>query len=252
MTSAVSRFYNAIQNANEVPARDLVGLFVYFLTVEQGNSSATGNDVKQCFVECELSPPGRIAAYLSEGLTSKPQLYVKAGQTGYRLQRHYRETLSAKLGGEVVVAQTSAELRQLEATMPAGARKDFLLETITCFEAGANRAAVVMCWILTIDQLFDHVVKHRLTEFNQALAKNPDKRVKQVASRADLNDIPEGRFIEYLRAANIISNDVRKILDEKLGTRNSCAHPSTIDVKRSKVIDFIEDLVTNVVLKFPA
>ncbi|MGE4430825.1 MAG: hypothetical protein AB7E05_08815 [Sphingobium sp.] len=44
---------------------------------------------------------------------------------------------------------------------------------------------------------------------------------------------------------------MRKILDQKLGTRNSCAHPSGVTVNKSKVIDFIEDLVDNVILKFP-
>jgi hypothetical protein len=251
MLNPASRFYNAINRVNEVSSRDLVGLFVYFLTVEQGNASATGSDIKQCFNDCELTPPGRIAAYLSEGLTSNPQLYIKAGQTGYRLQRHYREELSAKLGAETVVAQTSAELRRLELIFPPGAKKDFLLETISCFEAGANRATVVMCWILTIDHLFDHVMNHKLPEFNMALAKNP-ARTRHISNREDLSEISEGRFIEYMRAANIISNDVRKILEEKLGTRNSCAHPSAISVKRSKVIDFVEDLVTNVIAKFPS
>lgn len=250
MSQAVNRFYNSIQDAVNAASSDLVAFFVYFLTVEMGNESATALDVEQCFRDCDITPR-RVSAYLTEGLTSNPQRYVKATQ-GYKLQRHYRETLSTMLGAQRAVAQTSVELRRLEAALPDGAKKQFLSETIDCFEAEANRAAVVMCWILTVDHLFDHVMKHKLNEFNQALSKNPDKRVKQVVTRDDLSEIPEGRFIEYLRAANIVSNDVRKILDEKLGTRNSCAHPSGISVKRSKVIDFIEDLVTNVILKFPA
>ena len=47
-----------------------------------------------------------------------------------------------------------------------------------------------------------------------------------------------------------ISKDVRKILDTSLGVRNSCAHPSGITVKNTKVISFVEDLVDNVVLKY--
>ena len=71
-----------------------------------------------------------------------------------------------------------------------------------------------------------------------------------IQNRDDFGEIPEGKFIELLRAGNIISNDVRKILEEKLGTRNSCAHPSGISIKPSKVIEFIDDLVANVVLKY--
>ena len=96
------------------------------------------------------------------------------------------------------------------------------------------------------------VLAHHLSAFNGVLAKNTDKRVKvtSITTRDDFSDIPEGKFIEFLRSANVISNDVRKILDEKLGTRNSSAHPSGITVKPSKVIDFVDDLVSDVVLKY--
>jgi len=60
----------------------------------------------------------------------------------------------------------------------------------------------------------------------------------------------EAKFIEICRAANIISNDVRKILDTSLGVRNSCAHPSGIKVTDTKVIAFVEDLIENVILKY--
>lgn len=60
----------------------------------------------------------------------------------------------------------------------------------------------------------------------------------------------ESKFIDLCRVAKIISNDVRKILDQKLGTRNSSAHPSGVTINKSKVIDFVEDLVDNVVLKY--
>ncbi len=54
-----------------------------------------------------------------------------------------------------------------------------------------------------------------------------------------------------LRSAGIITNDVRKILDTQLGFRNTAAHPSTVDVPESKVVGAIEDLVLNVILKYP-
>ena len=125
-------------------------------------------------------------------------------------------------------------------------------ETINCFEAGANRATIVMCWILALDHLIDYVMKKYAAAFDQVLAANTDKRVKvtSIRSRDDFADIPEGKLIEFIRSAGAISNDVRKILEEKLGTRNSCAHPSSISIKRTKVIDFVEDLITNVVLKY--
>jgi hypothetical protein len=184
-------------------------------------------------------------------LKGKPPKYIKVNG-GYKLQRHIREALSSKLGAEKVTAQTSATLRGLEHKLPERSDKDFLRETIDCFEAGANRATIVMAWILATDHLFAYIIAHKLAEFNAVLALNTDKsiKVKAIARSDDFTEMKESKFIELCRQAKIISNDVRKILQQKLDTRNSCAHPSGITVNKSKVIDFVEDLVENVVLKY--
>ena len=161
-----------------------------------------------------------------------------------------REALSRKLGAETVTAQTSATLRGLEHKLPAGANKEFLKEAIDCFEIGANRAAITMAWILAVDHLFAYILAHKLSDFNAALAQDKGVKINAVSQRDDFNEIKEIKFIEICRASGVISNDIRKILDQKLGTRNSCAHPSGVTVNKSKVIDFIEDLVDNVILKF--
>ena len=242
MSAGASRFYSSIDNAAKLGDKELVGQFVYFLTVEAGEESASAKLVDDCFVACDLKPPARTAAYLSEAV--RDGKFVKAHR-GYKLQRHYREELSRMLGAEKVVVQTNVELRKLQVRFSAGSTKDFLKETIDCFEAGANRATIVLCWILAIDHLIAYVLKHHAAAFNTVLAANTDKRVKVkiVSGRDDFSDIPEGKLIEFLRSSGVISADVRKILDEKLGIRNSSAHPSAIAIKRSKVIEFVDDLV---------
>lgn len=252
MTDAVNRFYNSVENASGQSQSALVELFVYFLTVEAGQDAASPKQVADCFAACDLVVPKNVSARLSEGLTDKPPRYIR-GNGGYKLQRHMREALSRKLGAEKVIAQTSASLRGLEHKMPEGANKDFLKEAIDCFEAGANRATIVMAWILAMDHLFAHILARKLAEFNAALAQNTDKsvKVKVITQRDDFTEMKESKFIEFCRSAKIISNDVRKILEQKLDTRNSCAHPSGITINKSKAIEFVEDLVDNVVLKYP-
>lgn len=249
MNDPVNRFYNSVAGAATQSQSALIELFVYFLTVEFGQEAATPRQVNACFEACDLSIPGNVSARLSEGLKGKKPRYLKT-KSGYKLQRHMREALSKQLGAETVTAQTSATLRGLEHKLPAGADKEFLKEAIDCFEAGANRAAIIMTWILAIDHLFAYIIAHKVTDFNAALAKDKGVKISAVSQRDDFNEIKESKFIELCRAAGIISNDVRKILDQKLGTRNSCAHPSGIIVNKSKTMDFIEDLVDNVVMKF--
>jgi len=253
MSDAINRFYAGIKDVHALKPTDLVGYFAYFLTVVAGNPVATTAEIDECFRACDLSPPKNTSAYLSKQLSGKPPRFVKA-PGGYRLQRAYKEELAGSLDtASSVIMQTSTELRKLEAKVPAGAEKGFLKELIDCFEIGANRAAIVMCWILVLDHVCEFVLRHHLAAFNAALAKNTDKRVRvsSVTSRDDFSDIPEGKLIELLRSAGIISGDVRKILEEKLGIRNTSAHPSAVSVKPSKVVEFIDDLVENVVLKFP-
>ena len=250
MSDAVNHFYSSIENASSESQNALVELFVYFLTVEAGYEAATSRQVAECFSACDLVVPANVGARLSEGLKAKPPKYIKTG-IAYKLQRHTREAVCKKLRGKTVPAKTSATLRSLEDKLPIGANKDFLKEALDCFEIGANRAAVVITWILVMDHLFHYILANRLAEFNVALFNDKGVKLSAILHRDMFNDIKESKFIELCRAAGIISNDIRKILDEKLGTRNSCAHPSGVTVNKSKVVDFIEDLVDNVVLKFP-
>ena len=249
--SAVNRFYSAIPEVGKLRQSDLIGYFAYYLTVEMGEASAAPTSLEECFSACDLPVPGSTSAHLSKNLKGREPKFVKV-PGGYRLHRSYRDQLSAQLGELRNNVQTNTTLRKLEDGVRLSSEKEFLSELISCFEAGANRAAIIMCWLLAVDHLQSYVLAKQLAAFNSVLAANTDKRVKvaEVRTRDDFADIPEGKFIEFLRSAGIISNDVRKILDGKLGIRNSCAHPSGISVKPSKAIEFIDDLVENVILKY--
>jgi hypothetical protein len=249
MTDATNRFYEAIEAPTSLSQRELIELFAYHLLVERGEVCVTAGLINDCFEACDLTAPSRTAQLLSEGVKSGE--FVKAPK-GYKLQRHHRDELAKQVKGSPSKSQSSTTLRLLEAKITAGKTRDFLKETIDCFEVGANRAAIVMCWILTIEHLIEHTMNHHLSAFNTVLSGNTDRRVKvtSIRGRDDFGDIPEGKLIEFWRSSGIISNDVRKILEEKLGVRNSSAHPSSVAIKTSKVIEFVDDLVENVVLKY--
>jgi len=248
MTTAINRFYNSIKDPANIGDRELVGLFGYYLTEEAGEEAFGAADIDKCFRDVKLTPPKRTPAYLSEGVSKDH--FVKHSK-GYQLQRHYRDGLAARFGGETPRVQAHPALRKLEVRV-AGAEQAFLKETIDCFEVGANRATIVMCWILAMDHMCEYILAKKLNDFNAVLATNTDKRVRvsKVATKDDFSDIPEGKLIEFMRSAGVISNDVRKILDEKLGVRNSSAHPSAIAIKSTKVVEFVDDLIENVVLKY--
>lgn len=252
MSNETVKFLYSIQDGSKLRPSEHIDVFAYFLTVIKGKPAAKVREIENCFRVCDLPMHTRISQYLSENANKKPPRYLKV-EGGYRLQLNLREEVGAKIGVERIVLQTSNELRELESRIPAGPSRAFLKETIDCFEIRANRATIVMCWLLAIDHLCNYILKHHTVAFNAVLAANNDRRIKisAVSNRDDFSEIPEGKFIEFCRSSGVISNDVRKILDSKLGTRNSAAHPSMIEIASSKVIDFVEDLVINVVMKYP-
>jgi hypothetical protein len=138
-----------------------------------------------------MAPPSWLAPHFSNGLRP-PRRYLKV-DGGYRLENKRRDELLAQLSDTVPNIQTSEALGRLEAQVAPGAKRDFLHETVTCYNAGANRAAVVMCWALAVFHLQEHILADadRLSAFDAVLAKNQDKRVriKSVAKQDDFTEI---------------------------------------------------------------
>jgi hypothetical protein len=96
MIDGVGEFYSSISNAADFNDSELVDLFAYYLTVEKTALAATVTQIGDCFKACDLTPPARLAPYMSEGLRSKPQKFVKV-DNGYKLQRHYRDAVAQRL-----------------------------------------------------------------------------------------------------------------------------------------------------------
>ena len=109
-----------------------------------------------------------------------------------------------------------------------------------------------MVWNLALYHLYRYVLSKKLKAFNAALAQNKDRRIKITAITIldDFGGIPDSKFVELARTARVISNDVRKVLESKLGVRNTYAHPSNLTISEVKAADFIIDLVENVVVKY--
>ena len=135
MSAGASRFYTTIENPEQRAPKELVGLFVYYLTVELQEASATKKSVETCFTACDLAPPARTASFLSEGVAEG--IYVKAPEGGYKLQRHYREEISKKLGAERVVVQANAGTTLRAPNLS----RDPLLRAYAPFTNAANAAA---------------------------------------------------------------------------------------------------------------
>lgn len=211
------------------------------------NSSARffdSNSMARAYEALDLSQPANFADYFTK--MRARGLLVKHG-TGYRLSRTASDRISAELGSPSLAA-ISSELERLP-SMLTGNEAAFLQESINCLRVKAWRAAIVMSWVLTVNHLQEYVLTNGLSAFNAALSRNSRYTSVAIRSKEDFEEIKEADFIQLLRSAGLITNDQRKLLDEKLGIRNSFAHPSGMAISEAKVTAFLEDLVYNILTK---
>ncbi len=255
MADSLEAFVLQIPELGEKKPSELIDYFVYYLTVMAGHDGATASQIDGCFDESNLPKYSNTSSYLTRNqkrARGKIPKFIRKSK-GVRLERNSELELQKTLRAGPARIETSHLLRSLLSKVASPQEQAFLHEAVDCYEIGARRAAVVMAWLLAVNHMFEYVLAHHLSAFNVVLSANTDKRVKikTVAKVDDFSEIPEGKFIEFLRSAKLISNDVRKILDTKLGIRNSTAHPSAVTLSEVKATDFIIDLVDNVVLKYP-
>jgi hypothetical protein len=254
MQEKLESFLLQIPDFGQQSPPDLIDYFVYFLTVIEKRKYVRPTDVEDCFDSTRLKKYSNIPAYLSnnaKSLKKKKPKFIKT-KDGYQLERNHQLNIQKHLHAGPAKVETSHLLRGLLSNLTDKKEQTFLQEVIDCYEIGARRAAIVMAWILAVYHLYKYIFKHELGAFNSALASRKDKslKIRSIAKMDDFSEIPDKKFIEIARSAKVISNDVQKILDVKLGIRNSCGHPSGITVPEIKATDFIIDLADNVITKF--
>jgi hypothetical protein len=233
-----------LHNRNQ---QDLSAFLIYWAVEIHGLPAVDAVMLNQLFNALDLAEPTATRSILSK-LKAKRQV-VKTG-SGYKPSAHLKETVKQQLQEKPPLLKAAPHIESLLQKVTRPDAKSFLEEAHLCLRANAPRAAMVMTWIVVVDHLFEYVLAHKLTDFNIALAKKNPK-AKLITTKDDFSDLKEKDFIEVCRSAGVFNNDLRKILDERLGNRNTAGHPSTVTIHGGKAAGFIEDLVDNVILKLP-
>jgi hypothetical protein len=251
-------FLRSIPNFREFSRKSKILLLAYYLRQYKGILEFKAEDI-EAVCKGVLKPPSDLKVQLRLLGRGKNSLLAKGGATDvFSLNMPGMDEVESYLAGtdpatavvDAMIADALAYLKKVIAKLGDDNQRKFMAEAVSCLAVDAPRATIVMAWAGAIDHLYDFVLKHKIADFNAALAKRTDRHAKiVVATKDDFGDIKETVFIEVARSAGVITNDVRKILDEKLGVRNTCAHPSTVEIHRSKVVNFIEELVDNIITK---
>lgn len=233
-----------------LPQKEQIKLMAFFYCLENDIDTFETKHVRDEFIKNKLSIPSGITSLVPQMSKSKPPIFLKINK-GYTLHRNIKKELEKNYCEDIHEIEVSSKLRDLLAIVKSIEQKNFLEEAIKCFEVRAYRASIILCWLLTMDVLYEYALKTiNLGAFNLAIQSHGKYKKLSLSKKDDFSDIKESDFIELLRVSKLISNDIRKILDEKLGIRNSTAHPNSIQIDDYKAIAFIQDLINNVVNKY--
>ncbi|MFP5261013.1 MAG: hypothetical protein ACLGJB_03805 [Blastocatellia bacterium] len=232
---------------------DRIRFFAWFLHSKRNKERFSPADIRACYEELSLNKPSDVNPYLSQMTARKPPEMVK-DKRGYALEKRLRDKLESKYGQRAATVVVDKMLLDLPNQVPNLVERTFLDETIRCYRAEAFRATIVMAWNLAYHHLCDFILKNHLAAFNAQWpltlpGHHKDSKIKAIATHDDFAVLKESQMIQVCRSANIITNDLRKVLDEKLGRRNSAAHPSSVSFSPHTAEECVIDLITNVVLK---
>jgi len=245
----VGAYVDSVENFDHLSQKEQVKLLAFFHSQVNNKEVFTTSEIKACFLEHNLSMPANISNELSKLIKEKPQFIIKVNN-GYSFHRTAKKGLQDSFVSSGPAIQVSKALRDLIPKINSKEQKAFLEEAISCFEIQAYRASILMTWLLTMDVMYEYVITKKLMEFNAAVQTHGKHKKLTFNIKDDFSEIKESDFFELLRVGKLISNDVRKILVEKLDFRNTCAHPNTVVVKNSKAIAVIDDLIENVIFKY--
>ena len=121
--------------------------------------------------------------------------------------------------------------------------RNYLEEGLKCLQVGALRACVVFIWAAAIRIIQEKLIGSYLTTVNSALKKH-DPKARAIRRLDDFAYIKDSLTLLAAKELGVIDKNQKDALEEALGLRNRCGHPSKYIPGVKKVSAFIEDLVS--------
>ncbi len=247
---SLENFVERVPDFDNLDASQKIRFFAYYLLEHKKQEHFTAADINACFDVLHITPYSNISMYLSRQAKGKGAIFIK-NKSGYRMERQCKRDIETEVSDSPIIRATKSTLRNhVKDNLPEFS-KAFIEEGVKCYEYGLYRSAIVMTWLFAVDHLCEYIISNKLNEFNAVyMADKANRKNLQIHTKDDFSEMQEKQFIQLCRTAKIISNNVRIILEQKLDTRNTYAHPANITITPAKCSDFITDLLDNVVSKY--
>jgi hypothetical protein len=228
---------------------DRVRLFAWLQHSLRTKDRFNTGDINWCYHTLSYEP-SNTSRYLK--LMEGKELLKDAN--GYRGEGKFMGRYNELYGEHDITLNIRKMVKDLATLMPELGEKDIFQEALKCLRHDAGRAAIIMVWNIAFYHLCQYVLTHSLADFNNRIPIKYPKKWKTtdlpvISKYDDFGDnMSEREVIEVANSANIITGDMHKVYVEKLGKRNSAAHPSTIQITQVQAEGYIDDLIRNTVL----
>ena len=129
--------------------------------------------------------------------------------------------------------------------------QDYLNEAVDCYEQGAYRGAVLMVWSSTVEHIYSAIEAHangfKAMESANKARFGTSRTYKRIGKKNDLLYLNDKNFLQLCEDAGVFNRNAKKLLEEKLDTRNRCGHPTGYVIGREEAVVFIESLINNII-----
>lgn len=129
--------------------------------------------------------------------------------------------------------------------------QDYLNEAVDCYEQGAYRGAVLMVWSATVEHIYSAIEAHfggfKAMESANRARFVKSKTYKRISKKNDLLYLNDKNFLQLCEDAGVFNRNAKKLLEEKLDTRNRCGHPTGYVLGREEAVVFVESLINNII-----
>lgn len=237
-----------IPNFGKMSHAEKVKLFAWHIHTHLKHDRFTVAEIRSCYDELHYAKPANLGSCIQQLEKKKPPDFLK-DRRGHRLEGRIRDTFDAKYGTRPITIVVDTMLADLPGKITSEAERLFLAEAISCFRIKAFRAAIVMTWNVAYYHFEDWIIHNHLAAFNARIPVNyPKKAGVTITKKDDFSSLKESEVIDIAKSAGIITDNMKKVLHEKLSRRNLAAHPSLLEINQYQAEDVISDLVTNVIL----
>lgn len=232
--------------------RDRVLATLYFAREYEAETVMTVRGIRDHLVAARVRSARRVNV---ADVLAKAGHYVAQASTKERGAQEWRLTNSGdqyvrKLldlsDHEVEVVHEARSLESLARLITDELVRGYVEEAILCLKTGALRSSVVFLWTGAIRCLQERAVTAYPGDQVTAAIQKHDPKARRVSKVDDFSSIRDSVALLAFRELGLIDKGQWQTLNEALGMRNRCGHPTLYRPGATKVSAYIED-VTGIV-----